>query len=389
MRLASFIIPSALVAFSFLTGATTVQEVANGYRDDYGWPLRVTVLNSSVEDVPSTVQWVSKKNTFDAPKVVPMNSTTYQNWWFDAVTPDGTSTFTVNFLTTPANAAGLVPDGHAGAPILAILARLPNGTMVSQYLSASAAAIASGAAAGTWLDTGAKFRGTPSLRDYYVDIDTTKLKVPSVLKVKGSLHYRSLTPAHYPCGTTLDAGQDLQVFPHLGWTNTMAGASVSGSMTIEDQKLTFRHGEHNIGYHDMNWGDGDFTAVAKSWFWGHFTLGPYTVALWDGVGTGDDAQEFTTAYVANDGNVVASGCGPDKIRVRPVDGTWPEDLQKATAYEITVPLPGEADEIKAVSTLSGVQDVSPFSTRGAAKLAGTVGAKSYTGIGMFEAFSLP
>ncbi|KAL3466110.1 hypothetical protein BJX64DRAFT_284689 [Aspergillus heterothallicus] len=115
-----------LAILPIVAAATTTSnphEVAAVYQNDYGFPLRITILNSSVEDTPSTVQWSSKKNTFDAPKVAHMSSTTYQNWWFDAVTPDGEAAFTVNFLTTPANAAGVVPDGHAGASIVAILRR--------------------------------------------------------------------------------------------------------------------------------------------------------------------------------------------------------------------------------------------------------------------------
>src|SRR5882757_9231402 len=49
---------------------------------------------------PSQVQFTSCASGADGPRVVPINATTFDWWYFDAVSDDGTQALTVTFFTS-------------------------------------------------------------------------------------------------------------------------------------------------------------------------------------------------------------------------------------------------------------------------------------------------
>src|SRR5271169_5430894 len=64
-----------------------------------------------------------------------------------------------------------------------------------------------------------------------------------------------------------------------------------------------------------NWGDVPFVSAVGSWFWGHASFGPYSIVWYDALSP--SGLETVSAYVARDGKVLAAGCIPSSIKVRP------------------------------------------------------------------------
>ena len=177
----------------------------------------------------------------------------------------------------------------------------------------------------------------------------------------------------------------MHVIPHLGWANALPGAQVTGSMTVAGYTYNFNNA---LGYHDQNWGDYPFAALVQSWYWGHFTLGPYVVTVFDGIAT--DGLEHAIAYVAENDVELVSDCGVGSSTIRPINGTWPAHIggAAATALAITIPL-NNGQTLYANATYVAYDENDPgIYTRGLVNMTGYVGTTSYTGIGMFEQFRL-
>ena len=205
-------------------------------------------------------------------------------------------------------------------------------------------------------------------------------------EVKGSLHFRSIAPAHYACSNNLADDQDMRIFPHVGWANAMPGASVSGRLYVAGHTFNFNN---VLGYHDMNWADLPFTEVIQSWYWGHFTLGPYAVVLYDGVSS-SDGNEYANAYVANNEQELVSACGIGTATVRDAYGTWPSRLGTplATTLNISIPL-STGGSLNAIATVTEInEETDDAFMRGLFNISGIVGSRTYSGIGMFEQFRL-
>jgi len=130
-----------LRALTVIMTAINVGSASSNYTYNYDLPLTLETFSSTISNTTSNVQWLSSKK-LDAPKVIPMNDTTFQNWWFDVISPDAASSVVFNFFTSPTGASSLLSSGDSATSV-AIVCRLPNGTTVTEYLSASAAVIVS------------------------------------------------------------------------------------------------------------------------------------------------------------------------------------------------------------------------------------------------------
>jgi len=166
----------------------------------------------------------------------------------------------------------------------------------------------------------------------------------------------------------------------------MPGASVSGRLSVAGYAFHF---DKVLGYHDMNFADLPFTEVILSWYWGHFTLGSYTVVVYDGISS-FDGNEYANAHVANSGQKLVSACGVGTTTVRDANGTWPARLGTlvATMLDISIPL-STGDTLNATAIVTEINEQAGDAfMRGLFNISGVVGSKSYSGIGMFEQFRI-
>lgn len=305
------------------------------------------------------------------------------------------------------------PDGfvntYLGGPLsVSIIGTFANGTVFDLSAPASSAEIRYGHDEGIsldFVDTGFSFTGSNLKKEnvaYVVNIDSPASGLKGSIKYHSvsiniyplfvrisNKSYRQRAPAHYPCGLNT-AGSDLQMVPHVGWSNAVpdAHATVSLQFTTDNTTLEFSDG---IGYHDKNWGDTSFLASTNLWYWGHARLGPYSLVWFDAFDL--QGNEYFSGYVAINGSVLESSCAAGASIARPwgANGAFPSNITTGIpqGLEVTFDL-GDGQVLWANVTTGAV--VIGGET-GYARALGTVvggvgGGVVHKGRALFEEFAL-
>jgi hypothetical protein len=115
---------------------------------------------------------------FDGPKLDFVNGTSFDWWYFDAVSSDGSYQLTVTFYTTVATTLGFA-TGFGTTNFVTFTAMYPNGTEYQQFGFAGPVVISDGlfGIKGNWTGTGFTFSGTADLSHYKIDIDSPALGI--------------------------------------------------------------------------------------------------------------------------------------------------------------------------------------------------------------------
>ena len=136
----------------------------------------------------TTAQFYSGDSPFfDGPKLDFVNGTSFDWWYFDAVSFDGTYQLTVTFYTTVATTLGFA-TGFGTTNFVTFTAMYPNGTEFQQFGFAGPVTVSDGffGIAGNWSGTGFSFTGTADLSYYRIDIDSP------ALGIDGSMTFNSV-----------------------------------------------------------------------------------------------------------------------------------------------------------------------------------------------------
>lgn len=244
------------------------------------------VTNTTViGDVPIVT---TAESLFDGPMVGGINATSFEWWYFDAVSQNGEQEITVVFYRSQLFRA-LPEINYVEVAIV-----WPNGTTSLYEFGADSSSVTTAGygASGVWNGTGLSFTGTSTLSEYTITFDSDIFK--------GSLAISSTAPAHYADG--LPPGNPKAspfAFPSIYWTNAIPAGAANCKLTVLGEAFTFQNG---VGYHDHNWG-GDSILPGTSWYWGHATVGPYSYVYVDGDIIGDG--RYGTAYLVNNGQIEA------------------------------------------------------------------------------------
>ncbi|KAL3482478.1 hypothetical protein BJX99DRAFT_266076 [Aspergillus californicus] len=263
-----------------------------------------------------TAESISVPGNLDAPRLSPpaANLTSYDWWYFDAVSTTDNAAVSIIFFNSGANGF----SSRTGAPVYATITGLfPNGTSFDTGVDATPGAIidyGDDYIFANWTGSGMSFRGTnlTGVPEYQVTIDSPDIGV------YGTMTLRSRAPPHYPCGPNKASEQE-QLVPHVFWANMIPDATTTVNLRINGAPITFTDG---VGYHDKNWGDAPFAESVSSWYWGHANLGPYSIVWFDAIDSA--GEEHHSGYVSRDG-VFSGGCSDVSAVVRPWGGnsTYP------------------------------------------------------------------
>lgn len=137
----------------------------------------------------SVAQFVSGASGLDGPKVSPVNATSFDWWYFDAVAEDSSKAVVVVFyLSTTLGFPFVPPLSTLSVDIFASwedgsLAFLPQNSLPFEAGTATITTDGDGAS-GIWKGTGFEFQGTPDLSSYTVTVDSPALGVQGTLKLK-------------------------------------------------------------------------------------------------------------------------------------------------------------------------------------------------------------
>ena len=152
--------------------------------------ISTQVYSPNTVNGSSDALFTSSAYGLDAPKVETINDTSYEWWYFDAVSEDQKSSVVITFLVAPAT--GFPQSGSPDNAILSATIALsyPGQEFVSWLSSvpateATVVSIGNGAS-GVWEGSGMDFIGTPDLSTYVVNVDS-----PSI-GVKGFMSLRSV-----------------------------------------------------------------------------------------------------------------------------------------------------------------------------------------------------
>ncbi|KAI0470591.1 hypothetical protein GGR56DRAFT_135789 [Xylariaceae sp. FL0804] len=273
----------------------------------------IDVLQAAAANGTSVSPIVSSACGLDAPKVRPVNASSWDWWYFEAVSDDQTHFTAVSFLAAPET--GFAPSHFPADAMLATSVALSAPELPDYYiqvLPADRAVVASRgqSASGVWEGTGTRFAGADDVSEYRVDLD-----VPEIA-LSGYIILKSTAPAHYASGPAR-AGESLDFMPGVGWANAIPDSATEVYFNVNGTEVRFT----GPGYHDQQWGNSPFNESVASWYWGRGRLGPYSVVWFDGVDL--EGAEHVAVYVARDDEIVYAAKSGVIVRPTGGDATYP------------------------------------------------------------------
>ncbi|EEU33822.1 uncharacterized protein NECHADRAFT_89104 [Fusarium vanettenii 77-13-4] len=293
----------------------------------YGSSLHIE--HGTVTKGQSAVEMMSSGKPFDGPKVIPINSTTFDWWYFDVVAKDASQSLTVAFYTAPKTALAFLPELDT-LNFVHVSGVFPNGTRFVSIIPAQDSQVRTvgDGSSGSWEGTGFSWQGSPTLDHYRIAANNASLGYKGYIKLK------SVAPAHYPCGPAT-RGLSEEVVPGVGWANAMPDAEGEVKFQIGDHHMSFT----GYGYHDKNWGSRPFYDSVGSWYWGHARLGDYSIVWFDTLDTHE--TEYVSAYVSKAGKVLTHQCSGLKVRPTGDNSTYPPVVSTGSpsGYSIEIALP--------------------------------------------------
>ncbi|KAL4808148.1 hypothetical protein BDV18DRAFT_158260 [Aspergillus unguis] len=291
----------------------------------------------------SNVQFISSSG-LDGPKVVPVNATTWDWWYFDAVQvpdperPDERASVVVTFYTAQHTGFDMLTlyetQGFTSLTLAEVAISWPNGTLGSYFFNATEARIttAGDGASGVWLESeeSARFIGTPDMSRYRLELNSSV--------IEGSIELQSTAPAHYPCGPN-EENQTMEVAPHIGWSNAIPDGTSDVKLRVEGEDLSFT----GIAYHDKNWSDRNFVSEVGVWYWGHAHVGNYSIVWFDYLSPAPELERHVSAYVARDNHILTAQCSGISARPYGENSTYPPHRGDGLpeGFDVNVDIPGE------------------------------------------------
>ncbi|KAJ3551131.1 hypothetical protein NM688_g4907 [Phlebia brevispora] len=315
--------------------------------------LHAVLAQTSIEVIPgvpfsgpSVVQYASQSSLFDAPKVQRLNDTTWDWWYFDAVSPDFDYSIVVVFFTATSESLWPGTTDVGSADYMVVTLTLPDGTTLEAGVVGKEVTVVTveNGSSGIVGNTSSGWVGTPDMKTYTISIDAPEFATT------GTIVFTSTAPAHFPCSSDISsAGQRLNLGPTpiFGWLNAMPDADAFVDLDINGTSLSFT----GIGYHDKNWGSQPLHTSVNSWYWGHARLGPFSFVWFDFVAP--DGTELVSTYLSRDNKVISSTC--DGATVRPVgDGavfppTPVSSMSEPQGFNITAEVEGEGTLIMQIT----------------------------------------
>lgn len=139
---------------------------------------------------PSEVQFTSCSSGADSPRINPINESTFDWWYFDAVSSDGTKGLTVILFTSSLlgfsfNAAAAVEPLNVW-----VFASFGEGLPVDFPIEATSVTVntVGDGASGEWEGTGVSFSGAPDLSTYNVTFNNALLGLHGTFSLKSVCH---------------------------------------------------------------------------------------------------------------------------------------------------------------------------------------------------------
>lgn len=186
----------------------------------------------------------------DGSQLSAVNSSSWDWWYFDAVSLDAKSNVVIIFYTASSSGFPFLPPSP-NVTLFELHSLLPNGALFNVFIPAEEAVITTvgEGSSGNFKGTNASWTGTADLKHYKIVVNSP------ANGVVGTFNLRSLAPGHYPCGP-VRSGENMMVAPEIGWANAVPDAVADVDFTLGGTKVAFK----GVGYHDKVNTPSDFTS---------------------------------------------------------------------------------------------------------------------------------
>jgi len=229
-------------------------------------------------------------SNFDGPQIVDGNATSFDWWYFDAVTKDGTSAVTIIFYRTG------IEELDVSLDYVEVTLAFPNGSSFTETIAANSSNVTACGfgASGVWNAEVGSFVGTPDLSMYTILLNNSV--------IEGNMTICSTTPGHYPNGSPPGSNVSALAAPSIFWTNAIPGGIANGMFAYNGETLVIHDG---VGYHDHNWGGSGLAVGLVSWYWGHAQVGDYTLVWFDSITSTNERHAST--FLVKSGKIQVAG----------------------------------------------------------------------------------
>ncbi|KAI9768103.1 MAG: hypothetical protein M1840_005137 [Geoglossum simile] len=333
----------------------------------------------------------SPLDDFEAPRILPLNSTVTEQWEFDAVSDDGMSFFIFGFYRDP----GLAILGSGNLRISAEIA-FANGTRYSQvdYPTDSIVEQCPEGTRGMWRteEYSYSFEITKDMSHARIGVDTPDLR--------GNILMSSRMPPAYADGSTWPASNaTTSLTPYFHWVAPIPVGTTNVDLTVKGEPFAFT----GMGGHNRLWAPFSWFTCLQAMDAVRTANGPYTLFYMSFRSNIKKGAVFQSVLLAENGipifsttNREASDTDDYVLMTKTYDGKVSGTLRdKVTGYELELVSPKsnrhytfivEHKNIAFEYILGRSRGGSGFT---AISIGGPVGLKQTRGVAFTEALNFP
>ena len=337
--------------------------------------------------------WISTSplDDIEAPKILPLNSSSGEQWEFDGISEDGMNAFIFGFYRDP----GLSLMGSGNLRLSAELA-FANGTRFGRvdYAMESIVDSCSSGTRGVWKgdDFSYTFEIAKDMSHLRLGMDTPDLK--------GNIFMISRTLPRYADGRTWPSeNASTAISPYFHWIEPVPVGDVKVDLTVDKEKFAWEGlGGHNRLWSPFNW----FTCL-KSMNAVRMMAGPYSLSFMKFTSRIKWGEEYTSVLLMKDGEKVfstthnsVSDTEDYVLDEKTYDGTVMGTLRdKVTGYELELVSPKQKKhwtfimEHKNIAFEYLVGKGRGGSGFSASSSGGPVGLEQFRGVALTEALNFP
>ncbi|KAE9362922.1 hypothetical protein N431DRAFT_288218, partial [Stipitochalara longipes BDJ] len=234
----------------------------------------------------------------DNNRLVALNGTVHQEWYFNSFSADGTSDITIVSFHQPGS-----PKGGLFVMLDAIWS---NGTRSENiiFVQESQVITCAGQMTGIWSSTDQDITFTFTLNSS-LKRATITAKTPSI---NGEWNIKSTTSARYPSGNLYPSrSSSLYFAPYNWWEEAIPSGIVSTVFEIEGSTFSFNgFGGHETFVTTFS----PWNLISKDWIWARMVAGPYTAVVWY-YNSPIDGERHVSAFLSIGDAVLFSSPGPN------------------------------------------------------------------------------
>ncbi|RDL40497.1 uncharacterized protein BP5553_00476 [Venustampulla echinocandica] len=281
---------------------------------------------------PGTDIWFSTSpfDDFDAPRILPLNSSSGEQWEFDGVSDDGMFSFIFGFYRDPS----LSLMGSGNFRLSAELA-YANGTRFGRvdYAAESIVQSCPGGTKGVWKakDFSYTFEVSKDMSRLRLGMDTPDLK--------GNIFMTSKTLPRYGDAKSWPSDSAAtEVAPHFHWVDPIPVGDVNVDLTVKGGKFAWE----GLGGHSRIWASFNWYTCLMAMDVVRMKAGPYSLLYIHFKSRITDGEEYASASLMKDGEKIFSSTvgqvskSEDYVRMtKTYGGTVYGTLRdKVTGYEL-------------------------------------------------------